>query len=226
MKTILKLLPALLLAACASPQKTLRQQTSRDFSPDKKTASVLFIGNSYSFNVPGKLKEVAAENGTDLRIKQITYGGWTLAQHVASGEASRAIRDGRWNFVVIQEQSLIPANTFKRGREMFPNVRTLANEARAAGAVPVLYQTWGHQHGNPRLSAKDDFKAMNQRVREGYREASKYAGRLLVVPAGDAWEKEAAAGRLNLLFMPDGSHPSPYGDRITAETFYRTLFHP
>jgi hypothetical protein len=216
MKTILKLLPVLLLAACASPQRILHQQTSRNFSPDKKTASILFIGNSYSFNVPGKLKEIAAEKGTNLNIEQITHGGWTLAQHVASGQASRAI----------QEHSLIPANTIKRGREMYPNVRTLAREARATGAVPVLYQTWGRQHGNPLFSSKDDFKSMNRRVREGYRQASRYAGGLLVVPAGDAWEKEAEAGRGSLLYQPDGSHPTPYGDRITAETFYRTLFHP
>jgi lysophospholipase L1-like esterase len=107
---------------------------------------------------------------------------------------------------------------------MFPNVRKLADEARDAGSVPVLYQTWGRQHGNPRLSSKHDFMAMNRRVREGYRDAARDAGGLLIVPAGDVWEREVAAGRGNLLYKPDGSHPTPYAERLIAETFYKTLF--
>jgi hypothetical protein len=218
MKHFINLLAVIfLLSACST---TIRQETGTRSKP----SSVLFIGNSYSFNVPKELRRVASREGRKLRVGQITIGGWTLAQHVARGEASRAIREGKWGFVVIQEQSLIPANPYKRPREMFPNVRKLASEARDAGSVPVLYQTWGRQHGNPRLSAKDDFKAMNRRVREGYHEAAREAGGLTIVPAGDVWEREVAAGRGEMLYMPDGSHPTPYAERLIAETFYRTLF--
>jgi len=65
---------------------------------------------------------------------------------------------------------------------------------------------------------------MNSRVRNGYRAASENAGGVTVVPAGDAWEREFMAGRGRELFVDDGSHPSSYGNEITAREFYRVIF--
>ncbi len=218
MKTFIHSFAAiLLLSACSS---TLRQETATRAEP----SSVLFVGNSYSFDVPKELRRVAARDGRKLRVGQITIGGWTLAQHVKSGETSREIREGKWDIVVIQEQSRIPALRSRRSREMFPNVRKLADEARAAGAVPVLYQTWGRRDGDSYLVSRDDFHSMNKRLREGYQQAARVAGGLTVVPVGDAWEREVDAGRGDSLFMPDGSHPTSRAEALTAEVFYKTLF--
>ena len=210
----------LLLSACSATRPSIRQEVA----VRKEPSSVLFIGNSYSFDVPEQFRRVAAREGKKLRIRQITNGGWTLAQHVASGEATREIRNGKWDVVVIQEQSRIPSLSSKRVREMIPNVRKLADDARAAGAVPVLYQTWGRRDGDSFLVSRDDFHAMNRRLREGYREAAEAAGGLTVVPVGDAWEREVDAGRGDSLFMPDGSHPTARGGEIAAEVFFKTLF--
>jgi hypothetical protein len=65
---------------------------------------------------------------------------------------------------------------------------------------------------------------MMSRLREGYQAAADDAGGLVVVPAGDAWEREVSAGRGARLFKDDGSHPSPLGNELTAEVFYETLF--
>lgn len=186
--------------------------------------SILFIGNSYSFDVPEELRRTAAREGVKLRTKQVTHGGWTLKQHTENDETLRTIREGTWDYVVIQEQSRIPAQTFKRARTMFPHVRKLATEAHAVGAKPVLYQTWGRRDGDEWLFGKDDFHAMNRRLREGYRQAAQHAGGVMVVPVGDAWEKEVNAGRGNGLFQKDGSHPSARGNELTARVFYETLF--
>ena len=67
---------------------------------------------------------------------------------------------------------------------------------------------------------------MNARVREGCRAASAATGGIVIVPAGDAWQREISAGRGRRLFQPDGSHPTAAGNRLTAETFYRTLLAP
>lgn len=216
----LSLAAVFLLASCSTTPSPVR----REMATRAESSSVLFIGNSYSFDVPKQFRRVAAREGKKLRIKQITYGGWSLAQHVASGEAAREIREGNWDIVVIQEQSRIPALSFRRTREMIPNVCKLADEARAAGAVPVLYQTWGRQNGDSFLISRDDFHSMNRRLREGYREAAKAAGGLTVVPVGDAWEREVDAGRGDSLFMPDGSHPTTRAEELTAEVFFKTLF--
>ena len=215
-----------LTSACTSGHTHLRRWMSSTPESEAPAKSILFIGNSYSFEVPKTLRKIAAQKGTSLRVEQVTKGGWTLAQHVENEETLSKIREGGWDFVVIQEQSRIPSLALSRSRKMFPPVRKLAEEARAKGAVPVLYQTWGYRDGDPHRVGfgRDDFHAMTRRLREGYRAAAREAGGIRVVPVGDAWEREMKAGRGHLLFMPDGSHPTAHGDAVTARTFFDTLF--
>jgi hypothetical protein len=190
----------------------------------QSSLSVLFVGNSYSFGVPKAFSQLAAERGKSVRVGHATYGGWTLAKHAANQATLRKIRSGRWDIVVIQEQSEVPAFAArKRSAAMFPPLRQLVTEVRAQGAIPVLYQTWGRRDGDPRRPG-EDFYAMNARLREGYRAAARNAGRLVVVPVGDAWEREFSAGRGHSLFVEDGSHPSGEGNRLTASLFYESFF--
>jgi lysophospholipase L1-like esterase len=65
---------------------------------------------------------------------------------------------------------------------------------------------------------------MNARLRAGYQAAAEDAGELVVVPVGDAWEGEVSAGRGSGLYMDDGSHPTPRGNELTAETFFAAFF--
>lgn len=219
------------LGSCAT-QPTLEQGPGGDRPESELRArllahpepAVLFIGNSYSFGVPKAFGKVAAEHGKSLRIGHSTFGGWSLARHAANEPTLRKIRDGQWDVVVIQEQSEIPAMSPRRRAElMFPPLRKLVTEVRAHGAVPVLYQTWGRRDGD-KSRRHDDFQAMNARLREGYQEASRNAGNLVVVPVGDAWQREVDVGNLTRLFIEDGSHPSGYGNEVTARIFYQTFF--
>jgi len=220
MKSFIISVAALLLVSACSNNRLLRQVSA---TASTAPTSILFIGNSYSFNIPKELRRTAKRHGKKIRVGQITHGGWSLAQHVKSGEAIREIREGDWDIVVLQEQSRIPALPFRRIREMIPNVRKLADEARAAGALPILYQTWGRRDGDSYFSSRDTFHAMNQRLRSGYQQAAKAAGGLAVVPVGDAWEREVDSGKGDSLFMPDGSHPTASGEKLTAEVLFTTL---
>jgi hypothetical protein len=194
----------------------------------KPEPAILFIGNSYSFGVPAALKQVAAEHGKTLRTGHSTNSGWTLARHAANESTLRKIRTGRYDIVVLQEFSQLPAlPAWRRNPAMFPAVRSLAAGARRAGAVPILYQTWGRRDGdrhNWLYFPNDDFTAMTRRLRAGYQRCSVANDGLFIVPAGDFWEREISAGRGDGLFMPDGSHPTAAGNRLTATAFFQTLF--
>jgi len=219
MKFLLSLF--LLLGACAPLVHQPRSMADahrevRDRLRGKPEPAILFVGNSYSFGVPAALKKLAAENGRTIRTGHSTHSGWTLARHAKHEPTLRKIRSGRWDVVVLQEYSLNPAKfSLIRDYQMFPAVRALAAEARAAGAVPVIYQTWGR---------RDTFATMNPKVRDGCLAAARDAGGLYVVPAGDYWGREMAAGRGGELFLPDGSHPTGTGNRLTATAFYDALF--
>jgi hypothetical protein len=200
-----------------------RSQLAERLRGDPELA-VLFVGNSYSFGVPKAFSKYAASHGKKVRIGHVTSGGWTLERHSKNEPTLRHIRDGRWDIVVIQEQSRIPAmSPPERAAKMFPPLRKLVATVRENGALPMLYQTWGRRNGDAQFPG-DDFLAMNRRLREGYRAAAKDAGVILVAPVGDAWETEVRVGRGSALFMEDGSHPTPHGDRLTAATFYQTIY--
>lgn len=184
--------------------------------------AVLFIGNSYSMGLPRELRRLAARLGKSLRVGEAVHGGWSLQQHCEHPPTLAAIRDGAWDLVILQEQSRIPSlPPAQRDPVMLPAVRLLAAAVREAGAVPVLYQTWGRRDGD---GPGDDFSAMQRRLIAGYEAASETAGGLLIVPAGEAWAAEMSAGSGAALFAGDGSHPSRRGIQLTAKTFFRTLF--
>ncbi|MES2659927.1 MAG: SGNH/GDSL hydrolase family protein [Verrucomicrobiota bacterium] len=230
MKSLVRLLVKLScilgLVSCATPEPSGGHDPQRELSERVRaspTLAVLFVGNSYSFGVPKAFSKLAAENGKTVRVGHSTFGGWTLARHAAYEPTLKKIRDGKWDIVVIQEQSEIPAmSPRKRAAKMDPPLRQLATEARKHGAVPVLYQTWGRRDGQKNVR-HDDFHAMTRRLREGYQAAAADAGGLVVVPAGDAWEREFSAGNADRLFNEDGSHPAAFGNQVTAETFYQAF---
>lgn len=200
------------------PDAELRQRIATSPRP-----AVLFVGNSYSFDLPRAFQREAAARGVRTRTGHSTYGGWSLAQHAEHEPTLRKIRAGTWDVVIFQEQSQIPARPAAiRERRMHPPLRTLVAETRRAGAVPVLYQTWGRRDGDPDTPG-DDFTAMTARLRDGYRQAALDAGGLLVVPVGDAWETAALNGTGDSLFLPDGSHPTAQGVALTARVFADTL---
>lgn len=228
---LLRLLPPvffLSIAGCASdmplPVEAHPQESLAARVHSRSTLRVLFIGNSYCFGAPRAFEKLANARGHKVIVDQQSFSGWTLAKHSKNPGTLSAMRNGHWDIVVIQEQSVIPSQPERqRVRAMTKPLRTLVSEARNAGAVPILYQSWGHRDGDPKVSG-DSFPAMNQRLRDGYHAASRDAGGLVIVPVGDAWEKEVAAGHGASLYNPDGSHPTRDGNRLIAEVFYRTLF--
>ena len=201
-----------------NPPAELRERVAATSRP-----AVLFVGNSYSFALPREFQRAAEARGIAVRTGHSTHGGWTLAQHAAHEPTLRKIRSGTWDVVVFQEQSQIPARSRPvREREMHPPLRQLVAEARNAGAVPLLYQTWGRRNGNPGTPG-DDFHAMTARLRDGYHQAARAVGGAVVAPVGDAWENAFRQGRASELFEPDGSHPAAAGARLTGEVFADTI---
>ncbi len=230
MKLLRLLLPVFFLsiAGCASdmplPVEAHPRVSLAARVHSRSTLRVLFIGNSYCFGAPRAFEKLANARGHKVIVDQQSFSGWSLAKHAKNPATLSAIRDGHWDIVVIQELSVIPSLPEpQRERAMSKPLRTLVAEARTAGAIPILYQSWGRRDGDPKVPG-DSFLTMNRRLRDGYHAASRDAGGLVVVPVGDAWEKEVAAGRGAHLYNPDGSHPTGNGNRLIAEVFYRTLF--
>ena len=215
-----------LLAGVSSAEDTQGALQARLSKVEKPR--ILFVGNSYSFKLPGALARVAREAERKVVVEGATRGGWTLQKHAGSKETLARIRDGKWDVVVLQEQSQLPSfSREQRNRKMIPHVRALVTEIRKMGAVPVFFQTWGRRDGDRRNAESfpdDTFEKMQSRLVIGYREAAAEAGGALVVPVGEAWAREMKEGTGKGLFSKDGSHPSGAGVNLSAAVFYAFFF--
>ncbi len=225
-KAVMCMNAALLVAGLAparDEQSSLQVRIGKTEEP-----RILFVGNSYSFKVPGLLARLVRESGRKVVVESVTRGGWTLKRHAGSKQTLARIREGGWDVVVMQEQSQIPSfGREQRSREMIPHARTLVSEIRKVGAVPVFFQTWGRRDGdrsNKKSFPDDSFEKMQARLVTGYQEAAAAVEGVLVVPVGEAWAREMREGRGKRLFARDGSHPSEAGVNLSARVFHSFLF--
>lgn len=202
------------VASLAAARQKLR--TSRE-------PSVLFVGNSFSQQVPGEFARIAEQHATPIRTHGVTKDSWTLSRHVKCDETLQTIRNGAWDVVILQEQSRLPARSpWMRRMKMRPPLARLADEVRSTGAVPLLMQTWGYRHGDT-MRPDDTFHLMTERLRAGILDEAAHTG-LPVIPVGDAWRLAYDRGHADQLFHADGKHPSKFGNRTTAQTVYEMLF--
>ena len=124
-------------------RKPIKKPKSRGSQP-KAPLKLLFIGNSFTarHDLPGMIKALAADGGVALETRLISMGGASLRSHWNKGEAAAAIRDGDYDFVVLQEQSTLP---LKNASRMHENIRLFNDVIREAGARTVLYLTWARR---------------------------------------------------------------------------------
>ena len=164
---------------------------ARPDCPDTRSPSpcprVLFIGNSYTFvnDLPGTFAALAKAGGHPVQTGMAAPGGWTLAQHLNSADTLAALQSSKWDFVVLQEQSEIPAVESDRSREMYPAAAALVQKIRQTGAQPIFFLTWAHRDGWPENNLPD-YESMQLQINQGY---MTIANQLItpVAPVGYAW---------------------------------------
>lgn len=181
---------------------------------------ILFLGNSFTFfnDLPAMVAELLqAEVGRSLR------GGASLIQHLNPEDelcvlTHRLLTEERWDFVVLQDHSRGPiehAEDFRRALD------GLCPMIRAAGARPVLYETWAYEEGSKMLANTGmGFDEMQQRLTDAYRKAAETHDALLA-PAGQAFA--AARHTIALYNAQDHFHPSEAGSRLAAQTITATI---
>lgn len=197
-----------------------------EFMRSASTHRVLFIGNSYTYynNLPGILEAIAAgvPSGPAIEAELVGRGGATLGWHLESGPAVEKLRSQRWDFVVLQEQSLWGGQAVDgRARLADPAqfhdaVRRWVALIRQEGAEPVLFMTWARR--NP----PEEFTLVQQRLAAGYDDIAAELG-IPVAPVGLAWAEVHRGGSVPSLYLPDGSHPAAAGSYLAACVVYATI---
>jgi hypothetical protein len=185
---------------------------------------ILFIGNSYTSGIRGTFSQmVAVSPFADCELAFISPGGKTLAFHLDSEVTMQRIREGEWDFVVLQDQSQTPAVSPDNFHDAAKKIDRIIDKA---GAQTVFYETWGRRDGDKRFIERfPDFEKMQKALSDAYSKTAKSCDAQLA-PVGQAWalvrELDPELGRQ--LYANDGSHPGPLGRFLAASVFYTLLF--
>ena len=185
---------------------------------------ILFIGNSYTGGIRKAVSElIKSSPHADTQLTFITPGGKTLDFHSKQKGTIEKIKSGKFDFVVLQDQSQTPA--------VFPNKFQKAAVALdkiidKSGAQTVYYQTWGRRDGDKQNKKLfPTYEAMQKALTKSYTSDAKKCDATLA-PVGETW---SVVRKLNpelgkALYAKDGSHPSNKGAYLAACVFYATLF--
>lgn len=193
---------------------------------------VLFIGNSYTGvnNLPQTVQSLALSLGDTLVVDNNAPGGYTFNNHSTNATTMAKIQAGNWDFVVLQEQSQIPAfSPAQVATDCYPYARKLCDSIRFYNpcAEVLFYMTWGRKNGDAGNCASYPpvctYAGMQQRLRESYLEMAD-SNNMSCAPVGAAWN----VCRTNFpgieLYQADESHPSMNGTYLAACTFYSSMY--
>ncbi len=195
------------------------------------TIRVLFIGNSYIYvnDLPSLLKEVASSDGKVIISEQDTPGGSTLEGHWKSEIPQKLIKEGGWNYMILQEHSQRPSMPIESVNQLvFPFVHNLDSLFKAFNPTgkTIFYMTWGRKNGDSsrckELPLVCTYQGMDDLTRERYLMMSEQ-NKALISPVGVVWRHLRETNPEIELYMSDESHPSINGSYAGALCFYTVI---
>ncbi|MFN8583553.1 MAG: hypothetical protein U0163_21570 [Gemmatimonadaceae bacterium] len=173
---------------------------------------VLFVGNSLTYvnDVPHTVADLAQLAGArSLYYVTIAYPDYALEDHLAQGDAARALAAQDWDYVVLQQG---PSSLASSRAILERDAMRFAPLIARAKAKPALFMVW----------PSEDRKFAFPDVRDSYRAAAVDANGLFI-PAGMAW-LEAWKRDSSLVLYADGLHATPMGTYLAALTIFQRLY--
>ncbi|MCC6384287.1 MAG: PKD domain-containing protein [Bacteroidia bacterium] len=198
----------------------------------QQTKRVLFIGNSYVYsnNLPLMVSKLAAAHLDTMIFDSNTPGGYTFQNHSTNATTLSKIAAGNWDYVVLQEQSQLPAfPPAQVATQCLPYAALLDSLIHAADscAETVFFMTWGRKYGDASNCASYPpictYEGMQERLRESYLMMGQQ-NLATVAPVGCAWREVRKQNLPFDLYVADESHPSVYGSYLAACIFYSAFF--
>ncbi len=196
------------------------------------TKKILFLGNSYTYvnDLPQMLLLAANSTGDSIIFDSNTPGGYTLQGHYNNATSLSKIAMGKWDFVVLQDQSQLPSfpdadveNSVYPFAKKLDSLINLKNPC----AETIFYMTWGRKNGDASncvywppvctYSGMDSLLNLRYRIMADSNNA-------ILSPVGAVWNFIRKNYSNIELYSSDESHPSVAGTFAAACSFYTVIF--
>ena len=200
----------------------------------QNSLSVLFLGNSYTSvnNLPQLVSSMATSAGKTLITDSNLPGGQTLSGHLFNAASMSKIRQGGWDYVILQEQSQLPTIEFYRYNDMYPAIIGLKDSIEAWNpcAKIITYMTWGRRFGGQQCDPPGDFCSpvfvnfnhMQDSLTSAYLDISNGLN-MQCAPVGIAWKNVLNDTNL-VLHSSDNSHPALSGSYLAACVLHSSIW--
>lgn len=197
----------------------------------ERSVRVLFIGNSLTSanNLPAMVADMARSRGHGLQYDIYAPGGYRLLQHAKDPKALAKIRQGNWDFVVLQEHGqCLGFSQAEIEVSVYPYVAQLDQAIKMASpkATIVYYMTMARKSGDlGHISISHELKTYagtQHRVDKAYIDMARVFPAVLA-PVGLAWE-DFRAQNPSIDLYADEAHPNIKGSYLAACVIYETLF--
>ncbi|BCX46941.1 cell division protein FtsK [Haloferula helveola] len=210
-----------------------------------KPLRMLMIGNSYTAQTKAEVKAFL-DADPEVKLELVTHnpGGRFLEQHAKDPKVAKLLEgSGKWDVIVLQEQSQLPAFAMKGDKGslerleggapvLIPKILKAQPQARV-----MMFETWARHSGNDKANTLRHFdgdpEKMQEALTKGYEylvrrpDAWDYSKEVSIVPVGQAFAAwYAGDGKeegMPSLHRPDNSHPSKAGAYLTGAMFYRAI---
>lgn len=180
---------------------------------------ILFLGNSFTYfhDLPKIVSQMLS-----CEVESHTRGGAKLAEQLnpeteMGAKTLKALKEERWDYVVMQEQSFAPIGNFEA---FLKSVKALSSLIKENGATPVLYATWAYRENTEKLATTNlTYAEMADALRNNYAKAAIETGSLMA-DVGTLFTKTRA---IITPYENDDYHPSEAGTILAASEIARVI---
>lgn len=166
---------------------------------------ILFLGNSHTWrnDIPGLVKQILESNDPETNVKVQSEKGTFLSSFVNNQKILDQIKNGNWDFVVLQGQKISSS-----GKYTYPTdaAESLSELIRQSGSTVVWYSEWG-------LQDRPEHYLEIEMVYQGLQQVGD-----LFAPVGRVWSEMFARDPNLVLHDPDGNHSNIHGANLAALT--------
>lgn len=191
-----------------------------------QTINILMVGNSFIYknSLWKTIQKLLDSTGLNYTIERAAAPSLSLKQHRDNGKLEPILRAKRYDYIILQEKSMIPLKYPDRLSGNVQKMIEYINQYQPPGWIPILYETYSKCY-------RSDLDPLGGQIiiSKAYEKAAR-DNNCALAKVGDAFMKFRLLDSFDITdpillkcTEKDTIHPSEMGSVLSAMVFYRLI---